>query len=77
MIRERYYRCYLLRDDHVARHEDVFSYDDLGAIEKAEGILAGAEHLSIEVWRGRQHVATVNKNIALATPPSRGETFHV
>lgn len=64
MIRERYYRCYLIEDDRIVRPQDVFSYDNAGAIEQAEEILATTHYLSIEVWRGHECVATVNKAAA-------------
>ena len=66
MIVERYYRCYLMHDGHISRPADVFSFDDADAIDQAAEILSTAIHTSIEVWRGKEHVATVNRSDMVA-----------
>jgi hypothetical protein len=35
----RYYRCYFIQDDRIVDHEDLYSRDDDGAIEKARELL--------------------------------------
>jgi hypothetical protein len=65
-VQERYYRCYFISGDHVVGYENVFSHDDVGAIEKLGAILAATEHLSVELWRGKKRVAKLDK--ILATP---------
>jgi hypothetical protein len=59
--RERYYRCYFIRNDRIARHEDVYCYEDEGAIEKVREILAASEYLSVELWRGKDCIARLDK----------------
>jgi hypothetical protein len=39
----------------------VFSDDDVGALEKLGDILAATEHLSVELWRGKECVAKLDK----------------
>ncbi|HET9396434.1 MAG TPA: hypothetical protein VFO36_10285 [Nitrospiraceae bacterium] len=29
----RYYRCYLMRNEHIVEYQEVFSYDDDAGIE--------------------------------------------
>ena len=61
-VRERYYRCYLIKDEHIVRHEEVFGPDDDVAIDKAREILEASKFLSIEVWRGTERVASIAKD---------------
>jgi hypothetical protein len=61
-IRKQYYRCYLIKDEHIVRHEEVFSHDDVAAIEKAREILGASMFLTIEVWRGTECVASIAKD---------------
>ena len=49
-VRERYHRCYLIKDEHIVRHEEVVSPDDDAAIDKAREILEASKFLAIEVW---------------------------
>jgi hypothetical protein len=46
---ERYYRCYFISNDHIVGYENLFSHDDVGAVEKLGEILATTEHLSVEL----------------------------
>jgi hypothetical protein len=48
-VSERYYRCYLIKDEHIMTHEEVFSRDDDTAIERATGPLfqVGARRRSV------------------------------
>ena len=64
LVKERYYRCYFISNDHVVGYKDVFSHDDVGAIEKLRKILAATEHLSVELWRGEKRVAKLDKILA-------------
>jgi hypothetical protein len=61
-IGERYYRCYLIKDEHVVAHEEVFRPDDDAAIDKAREILESSKFLAIEVWRGTERVASIAKD---------------
>jgi hypothetical protein len=61
-IRERYYRCYLIKDEHIVRHEEVFSHNDDAAIDKGREILEASKFLAIEVWRGTERVASIAKD---------------
>ena len=61
-VRERYHRCYLIKDEHIVRHEEVFSPDDDAAIDKAREILEASKFLAIEVWRGTERVASIAKD---------------
>jgi hypothetical protein len=62
---EQYYRCYLIKDEHIVTHEEVFSHDDDAAIEKAREILEASKFLEIEVWRGAERVASIAKPAGL------------
>ena len=64
--RERYYRAYFIKDDHIAGYENVLSHDDDAAIEKAREILKSSEFLTIEVWRGNECLASVAKHDGLS-----------
>ena len=72
-IRERYYRCYLLRDEHIVGHEEVFGPDDDAAIGRAREILEASELPTIEVWRGAECVASIAKDdgltLSIRQPP--------
>ena len=57
----RYYRCYFIQDDRIVGYEDVFSHDDDGAIERAREILRDKTHRTIELWRGKERVAVLEK----------------
>jgi hypothetical protein len=61
LVKERYYRCYFISNDHVVGYKDVFSHDDVGAIEKLGEISVVTEHLSVELWRGKECVAKIDK----------------
>ena len=63
--RERYYRAYFIRDEHIAGYEKVFSHDDDAAIERAREILKASEFRTIEVWRSNECLASVAKHDAL------------
>ena len=65
-VRERYYRAYLIKDEHIVGYENVFSHDDDAAIEKAREILKASKFLTIEVWRGNECLASVAKHDALS-----------
>jgi hypothetical protein len=56
-----YYRCYFMKNDHVIALEEIFSDDDDAAIETARAILASAKFLSLELWRGAERVAKLDK----------------
>jgi hypothetical protein len=60
-VQERYYRCYFISNDHIVGYKNVFSDDDVGALEKLGDILAATEHLSVELWRGTECVAKLDK----------------
>jgi hypothetical protein len=62
---ERYYRCYLVKDEHIVGHEVVFGRDDDAAIEKAREILEASTFLTIEVWRGAERIASIGKSADL------------
>lgn len=59
--RERYYRCYFICDDHIVGHEDVFDHDDDYAIEKARKLLEAASYTALELWRGKECIAKLEK----------------
>jgi hypothetical protein len=59
-----YYRCYFTQNDHVIAHEEIFCDDDDAAIEKARAILASAKFMSLELWRGAECVAKLDKEEA-------------
>jgi hypothetical protein len=63
---ERYYRCYLIKDEHVVAHEGVHTPDDDAAVEKARDILEASKFLEIEVWRGTVRVASITKDDRLS-----------
>jgi hypothetical protein len=58
-----YYRCYFTKNDHIVAVEAVFAADDDGAIERARTLLAAAEFLSMELWRGAECVAKLDKDV--------------
>ncbi len=62
-VQERYY---LISNDHVVGYMNVFSYDDVCAIEKLRAILAATEHLSVELVGGKKRIEKLDK--ILATP---------
>ena len=57
-----YYRCYFIQDDRIVGHEDVYSRDDDGAIEKARELLNAGTLRMIELWRGKERVAVLEKD---------------
>ena len=65
-IRERYYRCYFMKDDRIVGYQNVFSHDDDGAIDKAREILRDESQRTIELWRGKERVAVLEKDNFLA-----------
>jgi len=58
-VRERYYRCYLIEDEHIVGHQEVFSHNDDAAIEKAREILEASTFVEVELWRGTERVASI------------------
>ena len=64
--RERHYRAYFIKDEHIAGYETVFSRDDDAAIEKAREILIASKFMTIEVWRGNECLASVAKHNGLS-----------
>ena len=58
----QYYRCYFMREGRIVAYEDVFSYDDDRAIEKAREILSGESYPTIELWRGKELVAVLERD---------------
>ena len=62
-IREKYYRCYFTRDDEVMGYEDVFSHDDVGAIEKVNILLGERGSRSAELWRGANCIARFGESV--------------
>jgi hypothetical protein len=58
----RYYRCYFIQADRIVGHEDVFSADDDSAIEKARELLNAGTLRKIELWRGKERVAILEKD---------------
>ena len=68
---ERYYRCYFVSNDHIFGYRHVLSEDDVSAIESLEEILAATEYLSVELWRGKECVAKLDKSLpALEQKPA-------
>jgi len=65
-VRERYYRAYFIKGEHIVGYENVFSRDDDAAIEKAREILKASKFTTIEVWRGNDCLASVAKHDALS-----------
>jgi hypothetical protein len=63
---ERYYRCYLIKDEHIVAHEGVHTPDDDAAVEKAREILEASKFSEIEVWRGTERVASIAKDDRLS-----------
>jgi hypothetical protein len=61
-ISERYYRCYLIKGQHIVGHETIFRPDDDAAIEKARQILETSNFLQIEVWSGARRIASIAKD---------------
>jgi hypothetical protein len=51
-----------LKDEHIVGYEDVFSHDDDEAIEKARAILSVSDSLTLEVWRGTERVAKLERD---------------
>jgi hypothetical protein len=70
---ERYYRCYLIKDQHIVGHEAIFRPDDDAAIEKARQVLETSNFLQIEVWSGAQRIASIAKDdsfsVSIEDPP--------
>ena len=65
-VSQRYYRCYLIKGEHIVRHEEVHTPDDDSAVKKAREILEASEFLEIEVWRGTERVASIAKDDGLS-----------
>jgi predicted RNase H-like HicB family nuclease len=61
-IREKYYRCYFVKDDHIMGYEAVFSHDDVGAIEKVTTLLGERNTRSAELWRGANCIARFDES---------------
>jgi hypothetical protein len=55
-------RCYFIQADRIVGHEDVFSADDDSAIEKARELLNAGTLRKIELWRGKERVAVLEKD---------------
>jgi hypothetical protein len=60
-VQDRYYRCYFISNDHIFGYKNVFSNEDVSAIEKLGEILAATKCLSVELWRGEECVAKLDK----------------
>ena len=74
-IQERYYRCYFMRDDHIVTFENIFSFDDDEAVKKARAHLSKRSYLSIELWRGKQFIATLTNDGAAFPRPMAREKY--
>ena len=56
-----YYRCYFTKDDRIVGYVNIFAENDDEAIDQSRKILSAARYLSVELWRGTECVATLEK----------------
>ena len=62
---KRYYRCYFLKDDHIVGFEEFIGDSNVDAIEKARALLAHVENLTVELWRGSERIAAIDRSGAI------------
>ena len=58
----RYYRCYFIQNDRIVDYEDIFSAEDGEAIEEARELLNAGTRRTIELWKGKERVAVLEKD---------------
>jgi hypothetical protein len=56
------YRCYLIRDEHIAAHEIIDCDDDATAVIEADRILsATTTYTQVEVWDRARMVSFISR----------------
>jgi hypothetical protein len=60
------FRCYLLRNGHIAGVQVVECEDDAAAVLEAGSILEASDYLSAEVWDRERQVSIISRKRSAA-----------